>query len=210
MFNLYGISGPIFYEPAENLTRIRGIDGIRSARRLASSRHSSDVDEVSPAVSPAGEEAQRGYRAMLPSEIERGPLLRADQIMERQVIHIDQNDDVAHAWRTLRDNRIHQAPVLGANASLVGIVSERDLLTAINIDDGKVIEALNRRVSDVMTTPVVAADVATDIRHIATMMLEQGVDGVPIVSDSGRLVGFISRGDILRSVTAQPPLSLWR
>lgn len=210
MFSLYGVSGPIIYGPLDDLTRIRGVNGIRSVRGLSRSRHPSDVDEVSPTVSPAGEEALRGYHAMLPSEIERGPLLRADQIMERQVIRIAESDDVAHAWRTLRDNRIRQAPVLGPGAKLVGIVSERDLLTAINIDDDKVIKALNRRVSDVMTTPVVAADVATDIRHIAAMMLEQGVDGIPIVRDNGQLVGFISRSDILRSVMGLPPLSLWR
>jgi CBS domain-containing protein len=36
-----------------------------------------------------------------------------------------------------------------------------------------------------------------------------GVDGAPITNDSGRLIGFISRGDILRAVVTDPPLSLW-
>jgi len=57
---------------------------------------------------------------------------------------------------------------------------------------------------------VVAAEPVTDIRRIATVMMEHGVDGVPIVNDSHELVGFISRTDILRSVVTDPPLSLWR
>ena len=156
------------------------------------------------------EEAIRAYLTMLPQDIERGPLCHAGQIMQHTVITVLDVYDVAQAWRTLRDNHIHQAPVLNGSAQLVGIVSERDLLTAINIDAGQIVESLNRRVRDVMTTPVVAASPVTDIRRIASVMLDNSVDGAPITNDSGRLVGFVSRSDILRAVVTDPPLSLWR
>ena len=71
-------------------------------------------------------------------------------------------------------------------------------------------DVLARRVADVMSTPVVAAAPATDIRHIAQVMLERDVDGVPVVGDSGALLGFISRSDILQAVVTDPPLSIWR
>jgi CBS domain-containing protein len=83
-------------------------------------------------------------------------------------------------------------------------------LTAINIDAGQVVESLNRRVRDVMTTPVVAAAPVTDIRRIAAVMLDHGVDGAPIINDTGLLIGFISRSDVLRAIVTDPPLSLWR
>jgi CBS domain-containing protein len=110
----------------------------------------------------------------------------------------------------LRDPAIHQAPVLDDNGRLVGIVSERDLLTAVNVDGGSIVESLDRRVRDVMTSPVVAAVPLTDIRRIASVMIDHGVDGVPIISEEGRLLGIVSRGDILRAVVTDPPLSLWR
>ena len=50
----------------------------------------------------------------------------------------------------------------------------------------------------------------TDIRRIARVMLERGVDGVPIVNDGGALLGFVSRSDILHAVVTDPPLSVWR
>jgi CBS domain-containing protein len=96
------------------------------------------------------------------------------------------------------------------DARLVGIVSERDLLTALNIEGGLIVESLGRLVRDVMTTPVVAAVPVTDIRRIAAVMIDKGVDGVPITNETGRLLGFVSRGDILRAVVTDPPLSLWR
>ena len=114
------------------------------------------------------------------------------------------------AWRTLIDHGIHQAPVLDTNERLVGIVSERDLLTSLNVEADAVRDVMARQVRDVMSTPVVAAAPLTDIRRIARVMLEREVSGVPIINDGGLLLGFISRSDILRAVVTDPPLSVWQ
>lgn len=90
------------------------------------------------------------------------------------------------------------------------MVNERDLLTVIDIDGEHVLENLQRRVSDVMTSPVVASVPVTDIRRIAAAMLEGGLSAVPIVNESEIIVGIVSRTDVLRAVMTDPPLSLWR
>ncbi len=210
MFSIYGVTGQVFSGTLEEMNRVRALSKARSARTAAQEGVELGAEAIAGVASRSNDEAVRAYRAMLPPEIERGPLYLAEQIMQRRVIAVTDGDDVALAWRTLRDNQIHQAPVLDDGAKLVGIVSERDLLTAINIDSGQIVEALNRRVRDVMTTPVVAAAPVTDIRRIAAVMLDHGVDGAPITNESGRLVGFVSRSDILRAVVTDPPLSLWR
>jgi acetoin utilization protein AcuB len=206
MFSIYGVTGQVFSGTLEEMNRVRALSRARSARIL----EKEGVEAISSAASRPTDEAVRAYRAMLPPEIERGPLYLAEQIMQRRVIAVIDDDDVALAWRILRDNQIRQAPVLDGSTKLVGIVSERDLLTAINIDSGQIVDALSRRVRDVMTTPVVAAAPVTDIRRIAAVMLDHGVDGAPITNESGRLMGFVSRSDILRAVVTDPPLSLWR
>ena len=148
---------------------------------------------------------------MLPEDLDRGPLYQVDQIMRSPVISVNSDDEVARAWRVLVEHQIRQAPVLDTGGRLVGIVSERNLLTALNVDDqGQVRDVMRRRVADVMTTPVVAAHPITDIRQIASVMLEGDVDGVPIVNEQGLLSGFVSRSDILGAVVKDPPLSLWR
>ena len=164
------------------------------------------------ALSGTREQAVDAYQAMLPQNLERGPLYQANQLMQRQIITVSSEDDLTRAWHILVENQIRQAPVLDATQHLVGIISERNLLAALNInlDDGQVSRVLTRRVADVMTTPVVAATPVTDIRRIAHVMLDRDVDGLPIVNDGGALVGFLSRGDILRAVVNDPPLSIWR
>lgn len=208
MFALYGISGPTFQGPLEGLSRLPPVVArppVVAARRVEA--------QAEAGVAPRealGEPAVNAYKAMLPQNLERGPLYHANQIMQRYVITVRLDDPVARAWRALVDNRIHQAPVLDSAGHLVGIVSERNLLTALNVDAGAVRDVMAKRVGDVMSTPVVAASPVTDIRRIARVMLERDVEGVPIVGDAGNLVGFISQRDILRAVVSEPPLSIWR
>ena len=167
--------------------RTRCYNGARCRSRpaCAGDRHRwrqfSDAVDNAPDRRP-GAAAIAEYRKMLQVDVERGPLPHARQIMQRSVISAAA-DDVAKAWRLLVSHRIHQAPVLDAERQLVGIVSERDLLTALNVDGG-IRDALARKVADVMTTPVVAADPLTDLRRVARVMLEHDVDGVPIVDET--------------------------
>ena len=224
MFAVYGISGPIYQGKLEDLgplppiarrglaTPIRRIGEETARRRLIRwDISTSDTGQSEAVALPAnaGEQAVHAYQEMLPQSLERGPLYHASQIMQSEVITVHADDEVARAWRLLVDHQIHQAPVLDAAGHLVGIVSDRNLLTSLNVDAGEVRDVLSRRVADVMSTPVVAATPTTDIRRIAQVMLERIVAGVPIVSESGTLLGFISRSDILQAVVTDPPLSVW-
>ena len=203
MFSVYGLSGPIFRGTFERLSEVPGIFPSTAVRPIA--------EEEQPALSSTPTaQAIGAYREMLRADRDRGPLYHAYQIMQRQVVSVASDDAVERAWRVLLGRRIHQAPVLDPGYRLVGIVSERDLLTVLNVDEGRVRDVLTKRVSDVMSTPVVTADPVTDIRRIAQVMLEHQVAGVPIVNETEALVGFVSRSDILRAIIADPPLSLWR
>ncbi|WP_300453510.1 CBS domain-containing protein [Accumulibacter sp.] len=203
MFAVYGLSGPIYHGTFEGLDQVAGVHRGTAVRPIAE-------QEPAPLFSAPAAQAVSAYRAMLRGDPDRGPLYHAYQIMQRQIVSLTSTDAVEHAWRVLLERRIHQAPVLDPGYRLVGIVSERDLLTVLNVEEGRVRDVLARQVSDVMTTPVVSADPITDIRRIAWVMLEYQVDGVPIVNDAQLLVGFVSRSDILRAIITDPPLSLWR
>ena len=216
MFAIYGVSGPIFQGTLEALSRMPPV-----MRRTPIAPPRRSEDEVTTEGPPNGTKpaaagtrrsrpAIAAYKAMLPESLDRGPLHHADQIMTPDVIAVSARDEVALAWRTLTRHRIHQTPVLDDSGRLVGLVSERNLLTTLNVDAGEVRDVLAKLVGDVMTTPVVAASPLTDIRRIARVMLDRDVDGVPIVNEAGVLLGFVSRSDILRAVVTDPPLSMWR
>lgn len=212
MFSIYGLSGPLFQGSLENLSRLPPVSRrvpVRAVRPVTPPLETESLAASAAGSSPATR-ALEEYRSVLPESLERGPLYEASQIMQTQVITLAANDEVAHAWQVLVENRIHQAPVLDDTQRLVGIVGDRNVLTTLNVDRGQIRDVLFKRVRDVMTTPVVAAAARTDIRQIARVMLERDVEGVPVVDEAGRIIGFISRSDILRAVITDPPLSIWR
>jgi CBS-domain-containing membrane protein len=209
MFTIHGVTGQVFSGTLEEMKRVFAADKARKVRAIE--KDGAEMGGVGFEMSRRPQDAAiQAYRRMLSHDLERGPLYHAYQIMQNPVISVSAGDDAAKAWHVLRKHNVHQAPVLNEERQMVGIVSERELLTAVNIDAGVVVESLGRRVADVMTTPVVAAATVTDVRRIAAVMLDQGVDGVPITNDNGHLIGFISRSDILRTLIMEPPLSLWR
>lgn len=207
MFSIYGITGQVFSGTLEAMNRVYPLARVRNVRGVIKEGEDFSVEAT---TTPLQQDAVRAYRGMLPGDLERGPLIHAAQIMSHPVTVLEQDNEVAHAWRVLKKRQILQAPVLDEGRRLIGIVDERDLLTVIDIDGGHVLENLKRRVSDVMRSPVVAARPVTDIRRIAAVMLEGGLSAVPIVSDTEYIVGIVSRTDILRAVMTDPPLSLWR
>ena len=207
MFSIYGITGQVFSGTLEAMNRVYPLAASRHVRGVSRDGDEIGVSSPEPFLQ---KEAVRAYRQMLPDQLERGPLIHAAQIMSRPVTVLHQDTPVAQAWKMLQGIRVYQAPVINDASRLVGMVSEREMLTVIDLDGDRVLENLRRRVADVMTTPVVTAGPVTELRRIAAVMLEGGFTAIPIVSDSQKIVGIVSRTDVLRAVMADPPLSLWR
>ncbi len=212
MFSIHGVTGRLFHGPLEHLIQVPGVARAHHVRGLATEGEEPETPRTARRADQDGavfESAARAYREMRRQETERGPLYHAYQIMSREVTTVRAESRIEEAWRILVEKHIRQAPVLDRVHRLVGIVSERDLLTALNVEGGAVRDALARTVSEVMASPVVGADPASDIRRVARVLLDTGFTGVPVVNETEEMVGFISRGDILRAVIADPPLSTW-
>lgn len=206
MFSIYGPTGLTF---SGSLEQLIAVQEVTSARHVRGIRRIGD-DLLHEAVGAQGQEqTAAAYNRMLHQDLERGPLYQASQVMHAPVFTARLDDPVEQVWRMLAKRGIRQVPILDAAGRLVGLVTDRDLLTALNVEYDHVRDVLGKAAADVMRAPVVAAAPATDIRHVAHVMLDYGQSGVPILDESEELVGFISRGDILRAVATDPPLSLW-
>jgi CBS domain-containing protein len=104
--------------------------------------------------------------------------------------------------------------VVDANSLLIGLFTRADLLRPERLPgpDSHAhawAEMLAQNVVDVMWTPVPSVSIDADIRRVARVLLDSGLPGLPVADDEGRVIGFVSRSDILRAVVADPPLDLW-
>jgi len=211
MFSVTGVDGQVFRGASEDLIKVQGLPALRDSRRIA--HHTDEPPQPSTsAADPARSHAAgaaAAYGKVLAQGTDRGPLYRAHQIMSTHVVTLLADSGVDHARRTLREHRVGQAPVLDRRSRLVGLVSRERLLHVLNDEDGDFKNLQPRTVADVMVTPVVAADPDADVRRIARVMLDYQLPAVPIVEATGKLVGIVSRGDVLRVVLIDPPLTLW-
>lgn len=125
----------------------------------------------------------------------RGPavtsLLRAKG---REVVTIPPDASVRALVALLNEHRIGAVPVSVDGRRIEGIVSERDVLAALDREGAGL---LDRRVRDVMTLDVVTCTVHDGIELVMSLMTRLRIRHVP-VTDAGHLVGIVSIGDIVR------------
>ncbi len=119
----------------------------------------------------------------------------ASEIMTRPVISAKKNTQIRDIALQLIAAGYSGMPVTGENGKLIGIVTELDILRAEN--EGK--ELARTVAGDVMTNEVVTGNPDTPITEVIGLMEKFNIIRVPIVKN-GKLVGIVSRGDILRSL----------
>ena len=216
MFTVYGISGREFSGTLEQMRE--ALSAVAPAARALAQRRPPPAPHPAPTRDPAdsaygtlADEANRAYaRTQQGDAPARRPLTRVSEVMTRVVVTLPQDATVMQGWTLLAREGVGQAPVLdGPGGSLVGLLLRADLLPSPDQDAHAWGELLHQSVTRLMVTPVPGVEPGTDIRRVAQVLLETGLPGLPVTDGDGRVVGFVSRSDILRAVAHDPPLDLW-
>lgn len=124
-------------------------------------------------------------------------LPRVSAFMDTVVPTLAPDLDIRDAVSFLVDNRVTGAPVIAPDGTVVGILTEKDCLRLLSI--GEDADVANGKVEHFMTRAVVTAPPHMDIYYAAGLFLKNHFRRLPVVQD-GRLVGAITRFDILRAI----------
>jgi len=149
-------------------------------------------------------------------------MLKARDIMTKDVITIRPEATVEELARLLIEHRISGVPVVDDTGGLIGIVTENDLIaqnkrlhipTIIRLFDayimlgsGRMEEEIRKMaavtVDDICTKDVVTVNEDTTLEDIATIMSEKGIHLLPVVKDS-RVIGIIGKADVVGAMTRE-------
>jgi CBS domain-containing protein len=110
------------------------------------------------------------------------------------VVSIEPHRTLAEAIQTLSTRRIGAVVVTGADGSLVGILSERDIIRALGANGAA---ALESAISQVMTAKVVTCRPQTSVDELMEIMTSGRFRHVPVV-ESGKITGIVSIGDVVK------------
>ncbi len=115
----------------------------------------------------------------------------ASDIMTRKVATINPGASVQEAAQLLDQKRISGAPVVDPDGKIIGIITEADIISKVDREGLCVI--------DIMSHDVIAVDEETPVNEIAALLTERKIKRVPVV-EKGKLVGIVSRADIVHAV----------
>jgi len=148
----------------------------------------------------------------------RDTKMKASDIMTRQVIAVAPDTPVWEVAKLMVDQRISGVPVMD-HGKLVGILSENDLARRIELGTDKTrsswlqfftsedtilteyVHARGQIAGDVMTAKVVTVTPDTPIKDIAEILETRHIKRVPVV-DGGKVVGIVSRANLIQALAA--------
>jgi len=150
-------------------------------------------------------------------------MLKVKDIMEKNLITVFPEMEIAHAAKLLLEKRINGVPVVEEGGKMVGILCQSDLITQqkrfpipsvftlldgiIPLTSTKRIEKEAQKISattvaDAMTPHPVTVTPEMSIEDVATIMVDKNFHTLPVV-DEEKLVGVVGKEDILKTLMSE-------
>ncbi len=114
--------------------------------------------------------------------------MKAEDVMTTKVITVTEHSTKQQAARLLAQHRISGLPIVNADNVVVGVVTEYD-----------VISKEGQTVGEIMTRGVISVTPDTDLEEVGQLLVHERIKRLPVL-DQGRLVGIVSRADLVREV----------
>lgn len=210
MFSIYTPVGRAFHGPLEELRRVEKLPAFKktSARYAV---QESDIENEQAREFMLPSTAISDYQNLLENAGHREPVLHAFQIMSKNVKVLLEDSTLQQAVQIFQRYPFQLLPIVTHEGTLLGSLARRSLYEHMleaepgsAEDEKSVVETFLSQDSFVYS-----ADPVTEVRRIASVLVENMLDALAVTLDSGKLVGIVSRTDLLRCIVADPPLSLW-
>jgi len=141
--------------------------------------------------------------------------VRAADIMTKAVYSVNEETSLKEVADLMADRRISGVPVIDSTGHVTGVISEKDFIVRMGSKAGShvmgvIAECMHGRgclasplreqsAKDVMTSPAITVFGEMTLFRIMELFTEKGINRVPVVDADNRLVGIISREDIIRA-----------
>lgn len=119
--------------------------------------------------------------------------IKAKDIMTTEVVSVKKDTPIYEAVKLMRNNEITGMPVVEDDMTLVGVLTEKDVLRLFYADE----DEKHGTVSAFMTRPAIHYKEGDTLQSVCDFMMINYFRRVPVTSKSGKLVGIISRPDVI-------------
>jgi CBS domain-containing membrane protein len=137
-------------------------------------------------------------------------------VMTKNVVKIKEDKDFNEVTNLLSEHGISGMPVVDGEDRVIGVITEADVLSLVGMRKEHTFKDIirhilgeplsrpkgSRRLRDAMSSPAITTGPDADIREVALTLDEKRIKNLPVVDEQGRLIGVISRADIVRAIGA--------
>ncbi len=140
--------------------------------------------------------------------------MRVQDVMTTSVLTVRSNTPLKDAARLLAEHRISGIPVVDAENHVVGVLSEGDILYKESGDaekpslfdrlltapsTGLDLKLAAKSAGESMSAPALTIGPRRPVTEAAKLMIEEGVNRLPVVDEEGKLIGIVTRADLVRA-----------
>ncbi|HYQ48112.1 MAG TPA: CBS domain-containing protein [Thermodesulfovibrionales bacterium] len=141
--------------------------------------------------------------------------VRAKDVMTARVVSVQKTTPLKDVAYTMAEHGISGLPVVDEGGTVAGMISEKDFFTRMGGTGTKSFMSLlaacmegkkgcpadpirAETAADIMSSPPLTVRAQATLRDIATIFSENRINRVPVIDETGRLIGIVSRTDVLR------------
>jgi CBS domain-containing protein len=160
------------------------------------------------------------YRLAFAHALERlSREVTAAEIMTTDVVTVTPDTPVAEVAAAMGRRGVSGVPVVDAGQKVVGVISEKDFLSRMGVKEpmnfmhlvanclmtkGCVALPIKAALAgDIMNSPAVTVAPATPVKSVARVLTRRNINRVAVTDPDGRLLGLVSRGDIVKATMGQ-------
>lgn len=177
-------------------------------------RNRDEQEETSLPDTPAvdlSRKALNAYSATQKANTTTRPRISAQMIMTRPVITAEFDDSLQHGWHLLQKHAVSHLILQNRRGALMGMITDKDILKSTSgvghIDmAGRTPEQV--MLGTLISRKLLTVNPETEVLDIASVMLEQKISALPVVSGKDELLGIITRSDLLQAIISNH-LEIW-
>ncbi len=192
------------------------MDDIRDECKISDEDLRDALKEMKTYVDVTEEDLKTIYSAALRHARKRlESRIAVKEIMTKKVVTARGDSDIHEVSALLSEHKISGLPVIDEESHVIGMVSEADILSMAGMDRGHSFKDILRhilgeplprrqeqhRASEIMSSPVITTSPEADIREVAKILESKRIKRLPVVDEENKLIGIISRGDIVRGLS---------
>lgn len=209
MFVVYSPEGRNFIgaEPTNKATKINPVTAVEFKETMM------ELDKDYPAEAQRHQRANYAlgqYQKQLETMSDRHVVVMVSEIMSSPVISLPPTATLTEVWDIMQQRKIQHIPVVDGQR-LVGICSSQELLRHVIVNQSNQIETpADRAIMEIANPEVVTTLANVDVRRVAFIMSEYRIGSLPVMSEDGhRMIGMITRSDLIKRLAKLPPLEIY-